>query len=176
VLGPVGELGASPIVNVHLVFDRRVTDLPMAAAVDSPIQFVFDRSESSGLTGPGQCLAVSLSAADAYVGWGAHALQAYVAAALGELFPVVQQAEVVDAAVTREPRATFRGVPGTRRLRPPSQTSLPGLLVAGAWTATGWPATMEGAVRSGAAAARHALGGPSRPDLEPVTAVRGGTP
>jgi squalene-associated FAD-dependent desaturase len=175
VLGPVAELGASPIVNVHLVFDRRVTDLPMAAAVDSPIQFVFDRSESSGLTGPGQCLAVSLSAADAYVGWGAHALQAYVAAALCELFPLAQRAEVVDAAVTREPRATFRGVPGTRRLRPPSQTSLPGLLVAGAWTATGWPATMEGAVRSGAAAARHALGGPSRPDLEPVTVVRGGT-
>jgi squalene-associated FAD-dependent desaturase len=176
VLGPVAELGASPIVNVHLVFDRRVTDLPMAAAVDSPVQFVFDRSESSGLRGPGQCLAVSLSAADAYLGWGAHALQAYIASALAELFPAAQQAEVVDAAVTREPRATFRGVPGTARLRPPAQTELPGLLLAGAWTATGWPATMEGAVRSGAAAARGALGGPSVPDLEPVTVLRGGTP
>jgi squalene-associated FAD-dependent desaturase len=175
VLGPVTELGASPIVNVHLVFDRRVTDLPMAAAVDSPVQFVFDRSGSSGLTGRGQCLAVSLSAADAYLGWGAHALQAYVADALGELFPLALGAEVVDAAVTREPRATFRGVPGTRRLRPPNETGVPGLLVAGAWTATGWPATMEGAVRSGAAAARAALGDASHPDLEPLTVVRGGT-
>ena len=176
VLGPVDQLGASAIVNVHLVLDRRVTDLPMAAAVDSPVQFVFDRSESSGLGGRGQCLAVSLSAADDYLGWGAHALTAHVAGALGELFPAARRAEVVDASVTREPRATFRGVPGTRRLRPSTETAIPGLLVAGAWTATGWPATMEGAVRSGAAAARAAVGRPARPDLESLSAVRGGAP
>jgi uncharacterized protein with NAD-binding domain and iron-sulfur cluster len=59
--------------------------------------------------------------------------------------------------VTREHAATFRAEPGARRLRPGPKTALPGLVLAGAWTDTGWPATMEGAVRSGAAAAREAL-------------------
>jgi uncharacterized protein with NAD-binding domain and iron-sulfur cluster len=64
----------------------------------------------------------------------------------------------VDSVVTKERRATFRAVPGTAALRPVARTSMPGLTVAGAWTNTGWPATMEGAVQSGRAAARDALG------------------
>ncbi|MGH9217337.1 MAG: FAD-dependent oxidoreductase, partial [Acidimicrobiales bacterium] len=64
---------------------------------------------------------------------------------------------VVDALVSREPAATFRGAPGSRAARPRAKTFVPGLVLAGAWTATGWPATMEGAVRSGNTAARHAL-------------------
>ena len=64
---------------------------------------------------------------------------------------------MLDFAVTHEPRATFRVAPGTRRLRPGARTQVDGLYLAGAWTDTGWPATMEGAVRSGLTAARAAL-------------------
>jgi squalene-associated FAD-dependent desaturase len=160
-LPDLSGLGTSPIVNVHLVLDRRVTDLPFAAAVDSPVQFVFDRTGSSG-TGPsgsgrGQCLAVSLSAADAYIGQPKDDLIRTFFEAVGELFPKAREAALVDAVVTRERAATFAAVAGSRRFRPPAATAVPGLFVAGAWCDTGWPATMEGAVRSGGAAAREAI-------------------
>jgi uncharacterized protein with NAD-binding domain and iron-sulfur cluster len=74
---------------------------------------------------------------------------------------------VLDFAVTHEPRATFRVAPGTRLLRPGARTKVDGLYLAGAWTDTGWPATMEGAVRSGLTAARAALNTRQR---EPVLA------
>ena len=151
------RLGASPIVNVHLVYDRRVTDLEFAAGVGTPIQFVFDRTDSSGLTGRGQCLAVSLSAADEYAPQKPEAVIALVTEAMPDLFPAARRAVVQDAVVTRERFATFRGVPGTARMRPGPVTQLPNVFLAGAWTATGWPATMEGAVRSGNSAASSAL-------------------
>jgi len=153
---PVDLLGTSPIVNVHLLLDRSVTDLPMAAAVGSPVQFVFDRTQTSGIE-RGQCLAVSLSAADALIGMRPKALVASVVDAVRELLPTARRAQIVDAVVTRERSATFRGVPGTAALRPDSRTSLDGAFVAGAWCRTGWPATMEGAVRSGRAAAAATL-------------------
>jgi len=170
-LPPVDGLGSSPIVNVHLVLDRRVTDHVMAAAVDSPVQFVFDRTESSGLgRRNGQCLAVSLSAAEAYVSCPTQDLVAYILEGLRELLPGARQARLVDASVTRERQATFRGTPGTRRLRPASETTVPGLLLAGSWTDTGWPATMEGAVRSGLSASFAALAttaaGPAAPGVD----------
>jgi uncharacterized protein with NAD-binding domain and iron-sulfur cluster len=78
-------------------------------------------------------------------------------AALADLFPPARTARVVDTLVTRERTATFRARPGTAALRPGPTTETPGLFLAGAWTDTKWPATMEGAVRSGLAAARSAL-------------------
>lgn len=159
------RLGASPIVNVHLVLDRRVTELPMAACVGSPVQFVFDRTDSSGLR-TGQCLSISLSAADDYIGRGSSELVAFFLEALGELFPPARSARLVDALVTRERTATFRAAPGTRVLRPPVETEVPGIFLAGATCDTGWPATMEGAVRSGQAAAEKALALLSRPSRE----------
>jgi squalene-associated FAD-dependent desaturase len=153
----VGErLGASPIVNVHVVYDRRVTDLEFAAGMGTDVQFVFDRTAGAGLE-RGQYLAVSLSAADSYMDRPPDEVRAEVVAGLAELFPRARAARVVDALVSREPAATFRGVPGSRAARPPGTTAIPGLVLAGAWTATGWPATMEGAVRSGNRAARRAL-------------------
>ena len=150
-------LGASPIVNVHVIYDRPVTDLPFAAAVDSPVQWVFDRSRISGLdrSSPDrpQYLAISLSAADDYVDVPAARLRDRLVPALAELFPAARDARVIEFFVTRERRATFRQAPGSARLRPRPGTQLPGLVLAGAWTATGWPDTMEGAVRSGLAAA-----------------------
>ena len=147
-------LGASPIVNVHVVYDRRVTDLPFAAAVESPVQWVFDKTGPSGLAA-GQYLAVSLSAADDYVDVPATVLREQFLPALERLFPAAAGARVVDFFVTRERRATFRQAPGAGALRPGTVTSVPGLVLAGAWTDTGWPDTMEGAVRSGERAAEE---------------------
>src|SRR6185312_3078886 len=101
----------------------------------------------SGLSRPGaQYLAVSLSAADAVLGQPTAAVRAAMLPALAALLPAARSAQVLDFFVTREPDATFRAGPGTARLRPPARTPLPGLFLAGAWTATGWPATMESAV------------------------------
>jgi squalene-associated FAD-dependent desaturase len=150
------DLGTSPIVNVHVIYDRHVTELPFAAAVDSPVQWVFDKTRTSGLRA-GQYLAVSLSAADGYVDASTAALREQFLPALEQLFPEAAGAQVSDFFVTRERRATFRQAPGCQALRPGAATSLPGLLLAGAWTDTGWPDTMEGAVRSGRTAAQELI-------------------
>jgi len=147
-------LGTSPIVNVHVIYDRRVTRLPFAAAVDSPVQWVFDKTRQAGLKA-GQYLAVSLSAAQDYVDVPSAALREKFLPALTELFPAARDAGVTDFFVTRERRATFRQGPGCSTLRPGAATSLRGLVLAGAWTDTGWPDTMEGAVQSGLTAAQE---------------------
>jgi squalene-associated FAD-dependent desaturase len=150
------ELGTSPIVNIQFVFDRKVTDLAMAACVDSPIEFLFDRSYASG-THSGQCLVISLSAADSYIATGSSELIPHFLDALGDIFPIVREAQVLSAVVTREAAATFRAGPGVESLRASIATHEPGLFIAGAWCDTGWPATMEGAVRSGYQAASQVL-------------------
>jgi squalene-associated FAD-dependent desaturase len=145
-------LGAAPIVNVHVIYDRKVMDLPFAAAVESPVQWVFDRTRISGMYArgdDGQYLAISLSAADAYVDQSVAELRERFVPALAEVLPAARDARVTEFFVTRERRATFRQVPGCQRLRPQAATGLPGLVLAGSWTDTGWPDTMEGAVRSG---------------------------
>jgi uncharacterized protein with NAD-binding domain and iron-sulfur cluster len=130
----------------------------MAAVIDSPLQFVFDRTGSSGLgAGGGQALAVSLSAATDWVRTPSDELVATADGELARLFPEAAAARRLDAVVIRERAATFRGRPGTRALRPAVRSGVPGVYLAGAWTATGWPATMEGAVRSGVDAARAVL-------------------
>jgi protoporphyrinogen oxidase len=148
------ELGASPIVNVHVIYDRQVTRLPFAAAVDSPVQWVFDRTGPSGLAA-GQYLAVSVSAADDVVDTPAAQLREQFVPALEQIFPAAREARITDFFVTRERRATFRQEPGCGEKRPGATTRLAGLVLAGAWTDTGWPDTMEGAVRSGLSAARE---------------------
>lgn len=151
------QLSSSPIVNVHAVFDRPVTRLPMAAALDSPVQWVFDRTTASGMDS-GQHLAISLSAADEHVEARSRDLRELFVPALRALFPAAGSAAVRDFFVTRESAATFRQAPGTQRRRPAARTPVPGLVLAGAWTDTGWPDTIEGAVTSGDIAARVVLG------------------
>jgi squalene-associated FAD-dependent desaturase len=168
-------LGYSPIVNVHVIYDRRVTRLPFAAGVDSPVQWVFDRTGPSGLKS-GQYLAVSLSAADEYVDMPAARLRELFLPAMAELFPAAREARVADFFVTRERRATIRQVPGCGAARPGPETGLPGLVLAGAWTDTGWPDTMEGAVRSGLNAAMQLRRGLAAAGLPawPVAGARTG--
>ncbi|HET6743278.1 MAG TPA: FAD-dependent oxidoreductase, partial [Kribbella sp.] len=160
-------LGSSPIVNAHVMFDRVVLDEPFVAAVDSPLQWAFDRTLQSrggapaADTGPAgrgeQYVAVSLSAADGLIDLPARELREVLVPALRQLLPAAADARVKEFFVTRERQATFRPAPGTGRLRPGATTTCPGLHLAGAWTATGWPATMEGAVRSGESAAASVL-------------------
>jgi squalene-associated FAD-dependent desaturase len=162
-------LGSSPIVNLHVHYDRSVLDERFAAGVGTPVQFVFDRTASSGVA-DGQLIAVSLSGADAEIGEPVAALRERYLPALERLLPRARGATVLDFTVTREPRATFRAAPGSRRLRPGTRTTLPGVYLAGAWTDTGWPATMESAVRSGLLAARAALDDLAAPRLDRAAA------
>ena len=142
---------------MHVIYDRPVMDLPFVAAVDSPVQWVFDRTAISGLDRPGRPVPGHLA-----VGRGpvcdtpVAELREQFLPALAELFPAARDARVTDFFVTRERRATFRQSPGSGALRPRPRPRRPGLFLAGAWTDTGWPDTMEGAVRSGLAAARRA--------------------
>jgi squalene-associated FAD-dependent desaturase len=150
-------LGSSPIVNVHVVYDRAVTDLAFAAGLRTPVQWVFDRTASSGLAS-GQYLAISVSGAIREIDRPTDELRAEFLPALERIFPRARGARVESFFVTRERAATFRQAPGTAALRPGALTAIPGLFLAGAYTDTGWPATMEGAVRSGLTAARHVAG------------------
>ena len=163
----LAQMPMSAIVNVHLVFDRRITDLPMAAAVGSPVEYVFDRTEASGLVS-GQYLVVSLSAAERHMATPPKQLISAMASAVQALYPQAARASLTNGLVTRERFATFAAVPGTRELRPLPRTAIDGVFLAGAWTATGWPATMEGAVRSGTAAVHAAFDAVSSVSRQPL--------
>lgn len=173
-VGPLQGLGTSAIVNVQIVYDRTVTSRAVAACLESPLQWIFDRSEAVGLTrpeagspgggppgpresDPRQCLGISMSAADELLPLRPADLARTVEGELARLLPGARGATVLDSVVTKEREATFAPRKGTSRLRPGPVTSAPGLILAGSWTSTGWPATMEGAVRSGITAANAAL-------------------
>jgi hydroxysqualene dehydroxylase len=153
----LGALGSSPIVNLHVVYDRPVCALGFAAGVATPVQYLFDRTVAAGAPAGCQYLAVSLSGAEREMGMSVDALRERYLPALGELLPRARGARVELFLATREHAATFRAAPGVMALRPGPETRVPGLVLAGAWTATGWPATLEGAVLSGHAAAAAAL-------------------
>ncbi|MFM9448669.1 hydroxysqualene dehydroxylase HpnE [Streptomyces acidiscabies] len=156
------EIGTAPILNVHVIYDRPVMNVPFLAALGTPVQWVFDRTAASGLTG-GQYLALSQSAARDEIDAPVATLRERYLPELEKLLPKARGAAVRDFFVTREKTATFAPAPGVGRLRPGARTKAPGLYLAGAWTATGWPATMESAVRSGTNAADAALGALGRP-------------
>jgi predicted NAD/FAD-dependent oxidoreductase len=152
------NLPSSPIVNLHLFTDRPFLPGPVVAAPGSPLQWLFDRS---ALGAPGRSMdgepvyhsSVSLSAADSLVRVAEATLTDRLWALCQELFPAARRARLRHSRVTREAAATFAALPGSGTARPGPTTSIEGLFLAGSWTDTGWPATMEGAVRSGRAAA-----------------------
>jgi squalene-associated FAD-dependent desaturase len=150
-------LSSSPIVNLHVVYDREVTSHAFAAGVGTPVQYIFDRSAAAGAPAGCQYLAVSLSGAEQEMGMSVDALRERYLPALRDLLPRARRASVESFLVTREHAATFRAAPGVAALRPDPHTAVPGLLLAGTWTATAWPATLESAVLSGHAAAGGAL-------------------
>ncbi len=154
--GAVDALGRVPIVNLHLVYDERVMDPPFVATVGSPLQWIFDRTEPSGARA-GQVLAVSLSAAEPWVGESRAALRERFVPELERLVPGARRARLESFFATCERAATFDQRAGSHLGRVGTRTAHPALFLAGAWTDTGWPATMEGAVRSGESAATAVL-------------------
>ncbi|WP_030872732.1 hydroxysqualene dehydroxylase HpnE [Streptomyces sp. NRRL S-37] len=160
--GRLLDIGTAPILNVHVVYDRKVLARPFFAALGTPVQWVFDRTGASGLK-RGQYLALSQSVAHDDIDQPVAVLRERYLPELERLLPRTRGARVEDFFVTRERTATFAPAPGVGRLRPGARTKAPGLYLAGAWTATGWPATMESAVRSGVGAADAALSALGRP-------------
>jgi squalene-associated FAD-dependent desaturase len=150
---PEPVLEDSPIVSVHLLFDRRVLRYPLAALLGSPAHWIFDRGALTGHQPKdgGQYLTVVSSGAPELESLRGRELVELIAGAVTER---LGPAELLWSRVSREPAATIAVRPGSEAHRPGPETSRPNVVRAGAWTATGWPPTMEGAVRSGRAAAR----------------------
>jgi len=136
----------SPITGIHLWFDRPVTDLPHATLLDRNVQWMFNKrdgrylqfvvSASRNLTAMPRAEVIELACREA-----------------AEFFPAIGEAKLERAQVIKEVRATFSARPGLEQLRPGPATSFGNFFLAGDWTRSGWPATMEGAVRSGYIAA-----------------------
>lgn len=144
------RLTASPITSVHLWFDRQTVLLPHVVLVDGLGQWLFNRGEIA----PGEhYLQVVISAARSLQGLDRDEVRSRVLAELCHRFPAIRTATLLRAMVITDHAATFSAVPGVDRFRPPQRTPIPNLVLAGDWTRTGWPATMEGAVRSGKLAA-----------------------
>jgi hydroxysqualene dehydroxylase len=152
---PGPRLEDSPIVSVHLLLDRAIMERPMAALLDSPAHWVFDRGRLTGHQPEhGQYLTVVSSGAPELEALRGRELVELIAGAVSER---LGEAELLWSRVSREPAATIAVRPGSEAERRGPATSFPNITRAGAWTATGWPATMESAVRSGRAAAQHVL-------------------
>jgi zeta-carotene desaturase len=141
----------SPITGIHLWFDRPVLDVPQAAMLDRTIQWVFNKDG-------GRYAQVVVSASRNLLDMPRADVIALAVRELAEFFPNVREAELQKAHVVKEVRAVFSPRPGLERHRPPTHTSISNLFVAGDWTRCGWPATMEGAVRSGYLAAEAITG------------------
>jgi zeta-carotene desaturase len=141
----------SPITGIHLWFDRPVTNLPHATLLDRTIQWMFNKSE-------GRYIQLVVSASRSLETMPRADVIALALRELAEFFPAVRDARLEKSHVVKEIRATFSAAPGMESRRPPSRTSIPNLYLAGDWTRSGWPATMEGAVRSGYLAAEAITG------------------
>lgn len=146
----------SPITGIHLWFDRPVTELPHATLLDRTIQWMFNKSE-------GRYLQLVVSASRELSAMSRTDIISLACGELREFFPGAREAQLEKAHVIKELRATFSAGPGTEALRPGPETSRPDLFLAGDWTRSGWPATMEGAVRSGYLAAEAVTRAAGRP-------------
>lgn len=149
----------APIVNVNLWYDRPIVEMPFIAYAESPLQFLFNRTRLSGDPEPGQHLCISLSAAWSYCRQSSEQLAQLFTEELGRLLPSAREARLQEHLVIKSREATFVPEPGAEARRPGPRTPIENLHLAGDWTRTGWPATMEGAVRSGENCARAMLEG-----------------
>lgn len=160
---------ASPITGIHLWFDREITPLPHAVLLDRTIQWMFQKSKfQHEREGPGSYMELVVSASRSLVPMSREEVLDLALRELGDFFPSAKAAKVVKAAVIKEVFATYSILPGLDEFRPQARTEWPRIVLAGDWTASGWPATMEGAVRSGYLAAEAVTGKKFRvPDLKP---------
>ncbi len=140
------DFSHSPITGIHLWFDRPITDLPHAALLDRTIQWMFNKSG-------GRYVQLVVSASRSLLGMGRAEVIELAVTELREFFPRAVDAKLESAQVIKEVRAVFSAKPNLELQRPLTVTPIPNFFLAGDWTRTGWPATMEGAVRSGYLAA-----------------------
>jgi squalene-associated FAD-dependent desaturase len=153
----------SPITGIHLWFDRQITDLDHAVLLDRTIQWMFHKSKllngrtvgsSAGAAEHNSYVELVVSSSKTLVEKSRQEIIDLALAELREFFPGAREANLVKATVIKEVHATYSPRPGIESFRPSPETVWPRIFLAGDWTATGWPATMEGAVRSGYAAAQ----------------------
>jgi zeta-carotene desaturase len=156
----LGHFEHSPITGMHLWFDRKITDLEHAVLLDRTIQWMYHKSLLQPQTragSSGDYLELVVSASKTLVPMQRQEIIDLALRELAEFFPIVREAKLLKSAVVKEVRATFSVTPGLDAYRPGPVTAWPGAFLAGDWTATGWPATMEGAVRSGHLAAEAVM-------------------
>jgi zeta-carotene desaturase len=180
-LANLDKIRVAPITGVHFWFDRPVMKEPFLTLLDTTTQWIFnktalyaDSNAKDQIACNGQYLQLVISASYDLLQKPRQEIIDLCLAEVRQALPAARNAELVKATVIKEAAATFSPEPGVDRWRPKQQTAIPRLLLAGDWTATGWPATMEGAVRSGYLAAEAVLrsaGSPAKflqPDLVPT--------
>jgi len=156
----IAHFETSPITGIHLWFDREITELDHAVLLDRTIQWMFHKSRLLGREGPSY-IELVVSSSKALVEKPRGEIIEMAVRELGDFFPAAREAELVKATVIKEVHATYSALPGSDAYRPAAATVWPRVFLAGDWTRTGWPATMEGAVRSGylvAEAVAHTAG------------------
>jgi zeta-carotene desaturase len=172
---------SAPITSVHLWLDRVITDLPHAALLDSPVHWMFQKSRiqpAARAAASGSYLELVISHSIDMVAMSRQKVLDIALEELPRFFPAMSGAKVLKSAVVKEVNATFRVPPGIDKLRPSPIAPWPRAFLAGDWTATGWPSTMESAVRSGHLAAEQvcSLAGKSErflaPDMQPAGLMR----
>jgi zeta-carotene desaturase len=169
--GKLSHFENAPITGVHFWFDRQITDLPHAVLLERTIQWMFHKSQLLDKNSPGSYVELVISSSKSLINRSRQEIIDLALSELREFFPAARDANLVKATVVKEVNATFSPVPGIDQYRPSQSTKWPRIFLAGDWTATGWPATMESAVRSGYLAAEAittASGAPKKflcPDL-----------
>jgi squalene-associated FAD-dependent desaturase len=180
--GNLDKIIDAPITGVHLWFDRQVMTEPFLTLLDTTTQWIFNKSalfacangaNAASTAGKGQYLQLVISASYDFLQKPRQEIIDLCLKEVRHALPAARDANLLKATVIKEAAATFSPQPGVDRWRPIQKTTIGGLFLAGDWTATGWPATMEGAVRSGYLAAEAILqsaGTPKQliqPDLKP---------
>jgi len=162
----------SPYISILLWYDRQITDLDHAWLLDSTIQWFFHKSRIRGYPPErGSYVELVIAGSKKVLPLSREQILAPALAELARFFPEVRRARLIKSGILKEARATFSVTPGLDPSRPSQRTAWPGLYLAGDWTATDWPSTMEGAARSGRLAAGELLNNPTQfltPDLPPT--------
>jgi zeta-carotene desaturase len=173
------HLELAPLCGVHLWFDRPIDCPPALAILDRDTEWIFNKTQNFGLPPEqGTYLSIVISASHRFAQTAKEELLSRVVQEVRECLPEARQARLMRSQVIRWPKATLVPKPGIEALRPDQRSPVPNLFVAGEWTQTGWPSTMESAARSGYKAAEYlteSAGNPRRflaPDLRPSGLAR----
>jgi len=145
----IKELSPSPILSIHLLFDRSIMDYPFAAFIDSPLHWIFNKEKIYKDSAYRGLFSIVISGAHLHVGWDKERIEEMALREIRKIFPEAGSAKLLYCKIIKEKFATFSPRPGIERYRPGQKTPLRNLLLAGDWTDTGLPATIEGAVISG---------------------------